>query len=48
MKTAEDIIQDKKKDMICISYTETIHKVLQLMVANGRLGLARRVKFLRN
>lgn len=34
MKTAEDIIQDKNKDMICISHTETIHKVLQLMVAN--------------
>ncbi len=34
MKTAEDIVQDKNKDMICISHTETIHKVLQLMVAN--------------
>lgn len=34
MKTAEDIIQDKNKDMICISHTETIHKALQVMVAN--------------
>ena len=34
MKTAEDIVYDKNKDMICISHTETIHKALQLMVAN--------------
>lgn len=34
MKTAEDIIRDKSKDMICISHTETIHKALQIMVAN--------------
>ena len=34
MKTAEDIINEKKKNMICISPDETIHKALQLMVAN--------------
>lgn len=37
MKTAEDIVNDKNKEMICISSDKTIHEVLQLMVAN-RIG----------
>ena len=34
MKTAEDIIRDKNKDMICVSDTDTVYNALQIMVAN--------------
>ena len=37
MKTAEDIVNDKNREMICISSDKTIHEALQLMAAN-RIG----------
>ena len=34
MKTAEDIIKDKKREMVCISPDQTIREAIQLMTAN--------------
>ena len=34
MKTAEDIIKDKKREMVCISPDQTIREAIQLMTTN--------------
>ena len=37
MNTAEDILEDKNREMLCVSPEQTVHEVVQLMVKN-RIG----------
>ena len=34
MKTAEDIVKEKNKDIVSISYDQTIHQAARIMIEN--------------
>ena len=34
MKTAEDIVNDKQREIVCISWDQTVHQTCQKMIEN--------------
>ena len=34
MKTAEDIVKDKQRDIVCVSWDQTVDQTCRLMIAN--------------